>query len=835
MQLFLKNTQTVSGTGGQVYDLDTVQGSPTTLNTGLVSSFSFVKVLEFRYEIIDPPPETIPVSVSINSVLSSNLEIRWRVVRFNSSNILQETSGYSNNYNSIGVKTDTLSLTASWSAGDFIALEMELRKVSGAGSVSVQLDINDPNSFLLAEPEGSGSEEESSSGGSETSEGSFEGSESGSEGSEGPSDSGSEEMPSGGSDGSGGFEGSGGGGSDGLEETGVCNLDQRISPSIKFDDIVWRQDVFLTEPILISPRPQATFCLEAGPYSPSGIVLRWHPVPNATTYLVQWANNPQISGPTVREAVVTGLTEYQLFRNTDIRLGETIYWRIQAANLTLGGVSPKSEIRSITYNCGTNDGSEPATSCKSFDVELELRGSDRLVGFESASYWLEASFASADNIGRPILCISGIDWDVKSNPEDNLDARVVRVENNGFKALVRVGRGKTQVIELTATVTFKDLIKNECFTCAASKLISVDQDGNHWPIVKFKLLEALPQCSEAAAVLFEEDLIEENQFGPIDGSGSGDCGCRDFGESDQQSESNEKDCCQESDDIITVYDVLGIAKTSAENSRGFTPENSVGFAVRKCGRFEVLNVGEGCCLSQSGSESSDSDSDSTSTCDVDIIETRVTPNDRCVIVEQRTRTIYLENGCLKSTEGEWEFVEELATCDALKDCCDSSGSGSSGSGSTCEDFCLRFEGFECDDQQPEELSICVTSMSMSPNPACDGQNMTITFTITNNAGFEIVPDVDNPIYFAYEKPTCAGTVFNAVSASPPWVSKTGASFIYDEMLTWHTSIPNGESREFSVTFEATCCTGPGINLEIAYTLGHRTFAAIACEDCNPPI
>lgn len=147
---YLRNTQTNGGTGGTVYDLLTAQGTGATLQSAAISGTSFTEV--FRWQVGVPanvaPDTVIPVSVNISAVSASTLEVRWRIQRIDSSNVVQDSSGYSAAYNTTGTKTDNLSLSTTWNSGDRMALSMELRRVSGGGSRTVTISVNNANSFI---------------------------------------------------------------------------------------------------------------------------------------------------------------------------------------------------------------------------------------------------------------------------------------------------------------------------------------------------------------------------------------------------------------------------------------------------------------------------------------------------------------------------------------------------------------------------------------------------------------------------------------------------------------------------------------------------------------
>jgi hypothetical protein len=148
--LFLRNTQTVTGTGGTTYDLDLVQGTAATLVSASISPTSFTKVFEFRREIASEFPQpTLPTSVVITAVSASTLETRWRAVQIRGGTVLA-ASDYGAIRNAVGTFTDTLTLDTTWQAGDFLALEVELRRTTGGGSRTVTLGVNRAGSFVDA-------------------------------------------------------------------------------------------------------------------------------------------------------------------------------------------------------------------------------------------------------------------------------------------------------------------------------------------------------------------------------------------------------------------------------------------------------------------------------------------------------------------------------------------------------------------------------------------------------------------------------------------------------------------------------------------------------------
>lgn len=148
-RLYLRNTQAGGGTGGIVYDLSATQGTGATLVSSAISSTSFTEVFRWQYTLGSDVPDTvIPTSVDVSAVSASTLQYRWKVERLNSSNNEIASSAYSTAYNTTGINTENLSLSTAWATGDRVAISLELRRVSGGGSRTVTINVNDADSFI---------------------------------------------------------------------------------------------------------------------------------------------------------------------------------------------------------------------------------------------------------------------------------------------------------------------------------------------------------------------------------------------------------------------------------------------------------------------------------------------------------------------------------------------------------------------------------------------------------------------------------------------------------------------------------------------------------------
>jgi hypothetical protein len=150
-RFFLRNTQTGGGTGGSVYDLSETQGTGSTLGSGNNTSASFIEMQRWQVTVDDTVGGTsFPTSINMSAVSASTLEWRYRVQRLNSSNTVQASSGYSSTYNTAGTKTETLTLSTTWAAGDRLAISIELRRVSGTGNRTYTLNVNNASTYVDA-------------------------------------------------------------------------------------------------------------------------------------------------------------------------------------------------------------------------------------------------------------------------------------------------------------------------------------------------------------------------------------------------------------------------------------------------------------------------------------------------------------------------------------------------------------------------------------------------------------------------------------------------------------------------------------------------------------
>jgi hypothetical protein len=147
---FLRDTQDEPGATGIIHDLSETQGTPTTIGSGSISSGSFIKVLEF-WRVVGTTVDAsvaIDTSISMAAVSAATLRYQWIVHRYNSSDVLQESSTASSEHNTTGVKTQTMVLAGPFAAGDKLSVSLWLKKAGGGGSRSFTLNINNADSWV---------------------------------------------------------------------------------------------------------------------------------------------------------------------------------------------------------------------------------------------------------------------------------------------------------------------------------------------------------------------------------------------------------------------------------------------------------------------------------------------------------------------------------------------------------------------------------------------------------------------------------------------------------------------------------------------------------------
>jgi hypothetical protein len=246
-------------------------------------------------------------------------------------------------------------------------------------------------------------------------------------------------------------------------------IKQNICISGGYQGAAYRNDGILGTPVLLFPRDGANICLESTATYSSQIVFSWTPVVGAAEYIVEWSNDPNFSGPSLR-AVITSNTYYSLVNNTDIRLGEAVYWRVFARNGT-GSLSEKTIPRKISFNCP--DFSSPDRA-DNFDVNLVIHGDDYLRCCEQKMWSSEVSYICEDQVGRPIASLVSLEWGVST---ESGTGEPTIVESSNDTVIIEscgIDRDTSQIFEIQLTATFNDLVRGDTFEKTFSKKVFLD-------------------------------------------------------------------------------------------------------------------------------------------------------------------------------------------------------------------------------------------------------------------------------------------------------------------------------------------------------------------------
>jgi hypothetical protein len=246
-------------------------------------------------------------------------------------------------------------------------------------------------------------------------------------------------------------------------------IKQNICINGGYDPTPYRNDGVLGTPVLLYPRDGANICLEGSVTYTSQIVFTWSTVIGALEYIVEWSNDASFSGPSLR-AAITSNTYYALDKNSDIRLGEAVYWRVFARNGT-GSLSEKTIPRKISFNCP--DFSSPDRA-DNFDVNILIHGDDYIRCCEQKMWSSEISYICEDQVGRPIASLDSLEWELST--ENGLGEPTIVEASNDVVIVESCGidRDTSQIFEIKLTATFTDIVRGDTFQKTATRKVFLD-------------------------------------------------------------------------------------------------------------------------------------------------------------------------------------------------------------------------------------------------------------------------------------------------------------------------------------------------------------------------
>jgi len=266
------------------------------------------------------------------------------------------------------------------------------------------------------------------------------------------------------------------------------NIYQGLYTYPVFPQLDWKSDAHLEPPVLLYPGEGQNICTE--PFDQegkeyldaSGCNLQWEAVDGATHYIVQWCNESSFAGPTLRSSQTTD-TNYHLLYRRDIRMGESLYWRVMAHD-GAGGISHKSEARSFKWDCPTGRKAEPKSSagtndgyCDLFNVTMELNGpGPRVHCCTRELFHLKLTYDCKDADGNDLITFGGTSWTVIQNPDD--EGVVIGGSNNG-SCIVDILCEETSQFWLLACANFTIVATGETFQCCKAEEVTIDCDTSY--------------------------------------------------------------------------------------------------------------------------------------------------------------------------------------------------------------------------------------------------------------------------------------------------------------------------------------------------------------------
>jgi hypothetical protein len=234
------------------------------------------------------------------------------------------------------------------------------------------------------------------------------------------------------------------------------------------------------------------------------IDMTWRTVSGATFYIVQICNNSSFHGPTLRSVkrpATGGSTQtFVPEADVDIRLSETVHWRVMAYNTT-GGVSQKSDAWSYTYDCDDDPGSggnkgktskpsPPSGSgpggvgghnkpkCEKFNIKVNIDGPAQTMCSDAVMYHLQAAYACKDADGADLIGIFAVIWEVFPAPDSGppffFPCVSIRAQNKNLCVLDITKCKSSQTFLLRCNVIFENKIDATKLNCVAEKRIFVD-------------------------------------------------------------------------------------------------------------------------------------------------------------------------------------------------------------------------------------------------------------------------------------------------------------------------------------------------------------------------
>lgn len=147
---YLVDSQTGTGTGGNIYDLLTTTGTDDSTVSGTTNSTQFTESAAWIGGASDVSTSATDVTLGFYpTTTSGTLEFRFRAQRVDSGGSVLYSGGYGSTYDETatsGLREESLSFSpGAWNSTDRLKISLEVRRSGGHGNVSITISTGDPS------------------------------------------------------------------------------------------------------------------------------------------------------------------------------------------------------------------------------------------------------------------------------------------------------------------------------------------------------------------------------------------------------------------------------------------------------------------------------------------------------------------------------------------------------------------------------------------------------------------------------------------------------------------------------------------------------------------
>ncbi len=149
-ELFLRNTTGEAcsvAVDGDKFDLVAAQGVAATVAESS-NATAFEEVLHWNLTVGAAGKSGVyPISLNVASV-DGNMQYRLRLQRVNAACVVQDSSEYTVEFNSSGIKRESILFESTFVATDVLRLSLEAKRLGASGAKTITVNINDEDSTI---------------------------------------------------------------------------------------------------------------------------------------------------------------------------------------------------------------------------------------------------------------------------------------------------------------------------------------------------------------------------------------------------------------------------------------------------------------------------------------------------------------------------------------------------------------------------------------------------------------------------------------------------------------------------------------------------------------